>query len=419
MDRLRCFIGITVFWLGLSVIGDGFTALVVPFRLAGLTDPAHAATLIGLVTFVGLFVGVVTQPIAGAASDALHAQWGRSGTLLVGVLLTLPALAVFATVPSVVGVLVAFLLLQVGLNVSQASQQGFVPDLVEESARGRASGLKGFADLGGAFIGFLALGALLANGNPTPAVAFAALFLIVAALLAVGMVREPRLVATIPRSSLRSVFEIDLRTHHLFVRVVAARFLFLLGTFVVGRYLLLYVAERLGIDPSTAADETGALLAALTLLTALAAIPGGWLADRIGRARTMAAGSLLAAAGASLLIVADTAPEIAVFGALLSIGTATFAAANWAMTADLVPRSEAARFFGLANIGTGGAAAAAGLLGPAIDIVRSVVPALGYGVVLVVAMVAFIAAFAATRVLLPAVQPVTPVPVPVNPQGPA
>jgi MFS family permease len=418
MERLRFFIGITVFWLGLSVIGDGFAALVVPFRLAGLTDPGHAATLIGLVTFVGLLVGTATQPIAGAASDALHARWGRSGTLLIGVVLTLPALAAFATLPTVVGVLVAFVLLQVGLNVAQASQQGYVPDLVDEGWRGRASGLKGFADLAGAFIGFLALGALLANGDPTPAVAFAGLFLVVAALIAVRIVRERRLFATnIPRSTLRSVFEIDLPTHRTFVRVVAARFLFLLGTFTIGRYLLLFVAERLGIDPTTAADETGALLAALTLVTAFAAIPGGWLADRIGRPQTMAIGSLLAAVGASLLIVADSAPAILIFGGLLSVGTAVFVASNWAMTVDLVPQTEAARFLGLANIGTGGAAAAAGLLGPPIDLIRGVVPTLGYGVVLIAALVTFVAALGVVRALVPAVAPPAPVVAPIPPQS--
>ena len=406
MDRLRCFIGISVFWVGLSVIGDGFTALVVPFRLAGLTDPAHHATLIGLVTFVGLLVGVLVQPIAGAASDAMHRRWGRSGTLLIGVALTLPALATFATLPSMVSVLVAFLVLQVGANIAQASQQGFLPDLVEKGWRGRAAGLKGFADLAGAFIGFLVLGTLLARGDPTPAVAAAGLLLVVTALLGVRLVSEPPLpTINIPRPSLRSVFEIDLRTHRDFVRVVVARFMFLLGTFTIGRYLLLFVSERLGIDPMTAADETGGLLAALTLITALGALPGGWLADRLGRTRTMIAGSLLAVVGATMLVLAETVPAMLLFGAVLSVGTATFAAANWAMTADLVPASEAARFFGLANIGTGGAAAAAGLLGPPIDIVRAALPGLGYGVVIGAAVVAFVVATFVAKTLLPIGQP--------------
>lgn len=406
MDRLRCFIGISVFWFGLSVIGDGFTALVVPFRLAGLTDPAHQATLIGLVTFVGLFVGVLVQPVAGAASDAMQRRWGRSGTLLIGVAVTLPALAAFATLPSVVSVLVAFLVLQIGTNIGQASQQGFIPDLVDERWRGRAAGLKGFADLGGAFIGFLVLGTLLARGDPTPAVVAAGLLLVVTALLAVRLVREPPLATiNIPRPSVRSVFEIDLRTHRDFARVVAARFLFLLGTFTIGRYLLLFVSERLGIDPMTAADETGWLLALLTLITALSALPGGWLADHLGRPRTMIAGSLLATVAGLLLIVAHGAPAILIFGAALSVGTASFAAANWAMTADLVPATEAARFLGLANIGTGGAAAVAGLLGPPIDIVRAALPGLGYGVVIGAAVVAFVAATLVARTLLPIGQP--------------
>ena len=55
------------------------------------------------------------------------------------------------------------------------------------------------------------------------------------------------------------------------------------------------------------------------------------------------------------------------------------------------------------------AAAAAGLLGPPIDVIRSVVPVLGYGVVLIAALAAFIAALGVTRALLPAVQAAPPV----------
>ena len=46
------------------------------------------------------------------------------------------------------------------------------------------------------------------------------------------------------------------------------------------------------------------------------------------------------------------------FGSAMALGSGAFAAANWAMTADVVPHDRAARSMGIANVGTGAAAAA-------------------------------------------------------------
>jgi len=165
MDRLRTLIGISVFWFGLAMLGDGFTTLVVPVRLAGLVEPAVLATVLGLVTFVGLLAGALVQPIAGAASDALYPRWGRRGMLVVGAALVVGALGAFVGASSVVAILLAFVLLQLAAGVAQAAQQGFIPDLVASDWRGRAAGAKGLADLGGAFVGFAVLGLLLAGGG--------------------------------------------------------------------------------------------------------------------------------------------------------------------------------------------------------------------------------------------------------------
>ena len=80
-DRLRTLVGISIFWVGLSVLGDGFASLVVPAQLAAGADPAWAATVIGGVTFVGLIAGMLTQPVAGRLSDRLYPRWGRRGLL--------------------------------------------------------------------------------------------------------------------------------------------------------------------------------------------------------------------------------------------------------------------------------------------------------------------------------------------------
>ena len=63
----------------------------------------------------------------------------------------------------------------------------------------------------------------------------------------------------------------------------------------------------------------------------------------------------LSAAGVLLLATASYMPVILLSGTLMALGSAAFASVNWALTIDLTPPAEAARFLGLANIGTAGA----------------------------------------------------------------
>ncbi|HEX6606545.1 MAG TPA: MFS transporter, partial [Chloroflexia bacterium] len=207
------------------------------------------------------------------------------------------------------------------------------------------------------------------------------------------------------RISLAAAFRLDLRAHRTFAWLVASRFLFLLGTYAVGRFFLYFIADRLGLDPAQAAGEAGGLLAGLTLVTVLAALPAGWAADRWGRLPLMLAGAAVSALGTLGLIVAGGAGQILLFGGLMAVGSAAFAGANWALTADVAPPAEAARFFGLANVGTAGAAAAAGLFGPLIDSANAAAPGLGYTVLFAGATLAFVLSGAVLGFARPAARP--------------
>jgi MFS family permease len=99
----------------------------------------------------------------------------------------------------------------------------------------------------------------------------------------------------------------------------------------------------------------------------------------------MAAGAVIAALGIAAFILPAGLPGVIVGGLLMSVGTAAFVAANWAATTALVPPDDAGRLMGIANLGTGLAAAGAGLLGPFID-------AVGFGPALLLAAAASSAA---------------------------
>jgi MFS family permease len=264
--------------------------------------------------------------------------------------------------------------------------------------------LKGFADLAGAFIAFVLLAIVLGTGGVTTATVAIGGVVVLTALLATALVREPggsgRPALTANRLNLRAAFGLDRAAHREFVAVVAARFLFLFGTFAVGRFFLLIVADRLALEPAAAGREAATILAILALVTAVAALPAGLLTDRIGRVSMMAIGGLVTSAGVLLLLVASSSLEFVVYGSLMAAGTAMFVTANWAMTTDLVPRGEAARFMGIANFGTAGAAAGAGLIGPFADAIRTQAPELGYDGVLLAAIGAIVLSLLAIRPLV-------------------
>jgi NNP family nitrate/nitrite transporter-like MFS transporter len=258
-----------------------------------------------------------------------------------------------------------------------------------------ASGLKGFMDLTGAMLGFVMLGQLLGAGQALPAIGAIAAILVVAYLLAVLLTPEDKPGRDAPSRGqapgLRQIFQIDRVQYSAFIHLVVARFLFLLGIYGTGRFLLFFVASRLGLAEEQAAEQAGNLLAGLALLSVLASPLAGWLADRIGRIPLMRAGAVLSAISALLLAGADTSGEILLFGGLMSVGSAAFTGGSWALIADLVPRDESARFFGLANFSTAGSAAAAGLFGPVIDRMEQSSPGMGFIALFVLASIAFLA----------------------------
>ena len=392
--QIRLLFGISIFWLALSVLTDGINTLVLPLQISGLTDQHNQATILGLLTFLGLLAGALIQPIAGAFSDKLYSRLGRKGFIGIGLVLILISLFLFARNSSLAAIMVGYLAIQVSASVAQAGQQGLIPDLADESRRGLASGFKGFMDLAGAMLGFVLLGQLLGSGKPLLAIEVIGGILITAYILAVVLTPEdkPNKINVVKSSAIPfgKIFRLGRTEHAAFVKLVVSRFLFLLGIYATGRFLLLFVADRLGLSGNQAAEQAGNLLAALALIIVVASPLTGWLADRIGRVPMMIGGAICSAFSAFLLIWAHSTSQILLFGGLMSLGSAAFAGGSWAMLADVVPKDESGRFFGLANFSTAGSAAAAGLFGPVVDGVDRLYPGMGFSVLFAAAALAFL-----------------------------
>ena len=139
----------------------------------------------------------------------------------------------------------------------------------------------------------------------------------------------------------------------------------MLSVYGIGHFLLYYMRDRLHV--TSAVGVTSVILTVFTLETALVAIGGGALSDRVGRLPVLWGAALLSALGTLLFIPATTVLLILIGGSIMSIGSGLFAAANWALTADLTSHGTGGRAFGLLAVATGGAAALAGLFGILVD----------------------------------------------------
>ena len=89
-------------------------------------------TIYGWITFGGLLVASVTQPVVGALSD--HAR-ARSPFIVVGAVIVIVGLVVIALSPSLFILVAGLLLLQLGNNTALASWQPLIATDVPEAKR--------------------------------------------------------------------------------------------------------------------------------------------------------------------------------------------------------------------------------------------------------------------------------------------
>ncbi|MCJ7678801.1 MAG: hypothetical protein MUO35_13890, partial [Anaerolineales bacterium] len=61
---------VNAYWPGLSFMWNSLHLIILPAVLLGFVDDARKNTALGLLTFVGLMIALLVQPISGALSDA-------------------------------------------------------------------------------------------------------------------------------------------------------------------------------------------------------------------------------------------------------------------------------------------------------------------------------------------------------------
>ena len=342
----------------LGVAGVGMWAgwfgpiqVLLGLQAAALTPDAKEVTL-SLVTGVGAVVSTLANPVAGAFSDRTTSRFGRRVPWVVGgTLLGALGLAILAVAETVPLMILAWCLVQAGLNGTLAALTAAVPDLVPVDQRGVVSGVIGMTQT---------LGIVVGTGVATLVVGVRGAYLVLAVLVVAAIIpfvgrsldrplSRDRVPAMGVGAFLRG-FWLSPREHPDFAWAWATRFLATISNSMCTLYLLYFLTDAVRVDdPEIGVLVLTLLYASVLIVTAIFA--GAW-SDRVGRRKPFVFGSgLVMAAAAVLLALVQTWPAAIVGAVVLGVGYGVYVSVDFALITQVLPRAgDRARDLGVINI---------------------------------------------------------------------
>ena len=393
-------------YIKITLIGFSFTALwsslhgiILPMRLLAYVPETQKNTYLGLLTFTGLLLAIIVQPMAGAFSDATNSRWGRRRPyILWGTVLALILLPGIGLATTYVTVLVIYCLLQVCTNTAQASYQAFIPELVPDKSRGVASGVKSLLEvLGGVILVRITaylMGQYSADvGESWMWIALGALGVVLFTALIITMVSVKESPSNnhtrLSLSTLYKSFKIDFKVHRDFGWFLLSRALLGIPGVVLQIFAIYFLMDVIGIpNPASAAGD---LLVVVGVCLIAMVYPAGRLSDRVGRKPIIIIASIIGAIGTIVLFFSRNYMQVMISGGILGIANGALLSASWALATDLAIKGEEARYLGVTNLAMAGGSALARLIGPVIDFFNGISTNSGYKVMLLVCFLSFIA----------------------------
>lgn len=318
------------------------------------------------------------------------------------------------------------LLMMTASNTAHGAVQGILPDLVPENRRGRFSGVKAVLEVPlPVIVVSFTVGKLIKAGNLWAAL-LVVMIVLLATMLLTLLVPEKRLEKAAPLD-LKPFFQLVLMTalftavilglglalrwgmqllagvesattlyvtlfaaglaamlvavglgvwlsvrlgigsaareHPSFAWWIINRLAFLVGATNLASFTVYYLQGRLGLVREAAAGPGSTLIMIVGVFILATALPSGWLVDRFGRKRLLAASGLVAALGTLAALSVPNLIVIYVGGVLIGAATGLFYTASWALGTDLVPKAEAGRYLGISNLAGAGAGAVGAYIG--------------------------------------------------------
>jgi MFS family permease len=427
------YITFNIYFLGLTTLSQTM-GLITPLLVQQFVGETQKATYYGTFRLFTLMVALLAQALMGLFSDRSTLSWGRRrpfimmGTIVTGIFTIL--IGFTAGLEGMAGFWVLFaigLAQPVFSNMSQAAEQGIIPDLVPDEKRGLFSGVKALFEIPLPLILVaFTVGRLVAKNNLWAAIFLAVgvlvfamlvtmlvpekalkestgpmdwqplvrllLMTLVFTLIILGMGQLVKLVSLLLKDvtspstlfivmglfglagmlvavalgvwlSIRISLGGEAVENPSFTWWVVNRLSFLVGAVNLSTFAIYFLQARLGYVKEAAAAPASQLILFVGVFILISTVPAGWLTDHFGEKRMVAIAGLVAVLGTVIALSIPNLPVIYVGGCIIGIAAGLFYTSNWALGTLLVPKAEAGRYLGISNLAGAGAGAVGAYIG--------------------------------------------------------
>ncbi|MFW9918676.1 MAG: MFS transporter [Candidatus Thorarchaeota archaeon] len=320
-------------WLYVFVIGLGFFTTGVSWSVYNSYLPADFLplfiqgpiqnTLIGLIMVLDNVFALFLQPYIGARSDRERSKLGRR---MPYILIGTPAAAVFFALIALGWAAFSFWLMfffitvfNVSMAYYRAPVVALMPDVVSSEHRSKANGVINLMGGVGAIYAFAIASQIYKIKDPGLAALFGttttrigpiltflttSVIMIVATIILFVIVREPEVPPIDPNKPkevgiVEAIKQVSFGTDKSVIALLLAILFWFFGWNAMETWYTKYGGEVLGFATADAAFQ----LTAFALSFVIFAIPGGLLAGKLGRKRTILGGLIIMIAGIALLFV--------------------------------------------------------------------------------------------------------------------
>jgi len=316
--------------------------------------PEEATASLGLILGVGALFALFANPLAGRLSDRTTSRWGmRRPWILGGAIVALGGLVLIGVTTSVWVVLIAWCLVQTGLNAVLAAANATLPDQVPVAGRGKVSGIVGIATPFGILFGSFLINFLSED--------FARFVVpgVIAAVLAVlfALVLKDRRLEHKPTQRFTvgqffGSFYFNPRKHPDFGWTFLTKMLVMFGYAGVATFLPFYLTDKFGLDEQSAITTILIANLASTVAMMISSPIGGILSDKFSKRRPfVAAAGVIMVAGLVLLAFAPDVTTLIIAQAIIGLGAGSFFSVDLALATQVLPnKDDTAKDLGVLNI---------------------------------------------------------------------
>lgn len=335
----------------------GLIVILLPSQIA-LIDEANKVANLAIVTTTSFVFTLFAQPLAGAFSDRTRSRFGRRAPWMVmGALVGAIFLFGLGSLTEILWITVFWVAIQVALNFVQSPLTTITADRFPRSKRGGASAMIGLGTQLGMTVGVMIAAALAAQLGVGYSVFGAAVLIVTLLFVVINRDWSSKDAAVDPFrwGAFFKGFWVNPRKHPDFFWAFTARFLFILGYFVVFAYQLYLLTDFIGMSLTAAQGASVTLTLVALVPTMIAIILSGVLSDKAGRRKVFIyTASAVMVVGLSMPLVMPNMSGMIAMSIINGIGFGLYMSVDAALMTEVLPNAgiAAGKDLGILNVAT-------------------------------------------------------------------